>query len=1190
MFIYIVDKDTYVLKTINETYIYKGIKLDLDKNYIYLDKQYYFDDDSKVKKIELKKYRIISENKYYFIELYIYENDKGFIDYKLYKKENFIISASDKATIKVKNSLINDLYFEYKDNYISCNYPVFINDNLYHNEIINDNDKVVVNGIVIYFYKDFLYINSFLISPRIKEYIPEYRKIEYRNKVESKQIKLKEDIDELIVPEIKKLNLKEDKKQNTNILNNSVMFLSSLMMSSLGFYNSYLNNQPLHQRIAFLIMPLSLGLTGIIIPIIRNEVDHYKINKLNKQKIIDYIAYLDEYIEQLKDSISKYIQNINCDYFTIDNTNELFSYSKNDRYFLNISIGKITINKDIEINDVDIKDIDDRYKKIHLMLKDIENYPLLLDLKKYRVVDIICKDEERKYYLYKLILEIVFKHSYTDILICLYSNNESIIDDLYNLPHLFINHQRMTFNKKEELIEFDQTNNERKAIVFLFDNIDYSFSNSNITVIRFNSLLSDIKKIEGPIIEYRNNKGYLYDGKIKEFYFEKQLFDYKKYYDYFGKLNNFTQIKTSYNFNDVYDADEIGLYYDNNYPGLKAIFAYTDNDYFSIDLDESKQGPHGLIGGSTGSGKSELIVSLLLSLCIRYSCEYLNIVLIDYKGGGLAQSLSYDGRMVPHIVASITNLENNVLERLIISLKNECLFRQKLFNKLSRKINKSITNIVEYQKERSDEIKLANLLIVVDEFAQLKMEEPQYIKELIGISRVGRSLGIHLILATQKPAGVIDDEIWSNSKFKIALKVNEEKDSTDIIKTKDSAYLHNPGEFYLRVNDSLSKATSFYSKKDINDMDDIRVSLLDNCLNEISDVKKVNNNRLPLSKTYCKAIIEASNKRNHIARPIKFNLPNSSYRRKLCLNRCLVFGEIDDYLNGETKLLAFYIYSSLLIYSSRKNEINNIINNLYDFDIKTVVISNKQYDCVDCVLYDETEDIDYVFDKMLSEDITVVIEDISILLSYDDTYVTSISKLIRKLNNTKSSIIALTSNSNINFRIVNAFNERLIIGSSDIANQTNLFNKRSELKGRSFYYKEDVMPFVETIIEKIYEGQKKYEIVKRIPEIIKAQIKDDKYLIGYDTNTREKIYASKDIVIISNNKEIIDRYKNSYKDLSCYIYSRDLLKQNFNKFVWLSNGIFMQDLFITDLRKDLLSNEGIYYENGKTIKIRIIDE
>ena len=104
-------------------------------------------------------------------------------------------------------------------------------------------------------------------------------------------------------------------------------------------------------------------------------------------------------------------------------------------------------------------------------------------------------------------------------------------------------------------------------------------------------------------------------------------------------------------------------------------------------------------------------------------------------------------------------------------------------------------------------------MIIVDEFAELKAEQPEFMKELISAARIGRSLGVHLILATQKPAGQVNEQIWSNSKFKLCLKVQTQEDSNEVLKSPLAAEIREPGRAYLQVgnNEMFELLQSGYS-------------------------------------------------------------------------------------------------------------------------------------------------------------------------------------------------------------------------------------------------------------------------------------------------------------------------------------------------------------------------------------------
>ncbi|MBQ7429662.1 MAG: type VII secretion protein EssC [Butyrivibrio sp.] len=228
---------------------------------------------------------------------------------------------------------------------------------------------------------------------------------------------------------------------------------------------------------------------------------------------------------------------------------------------------------------------------------------------------------------------------------------------------------------------------------------------------------------------------------------------------------------------------------------IAPIGVLASGEVLGLDIHEKAHGPHGLVAGTTGSGKSELLQTFILSLATLYHPYEVSFVIIDFKGGGMANQF----RELPHLNGAITNIDGKQIDRSLKSIKAELLKRQRLFAEYD--VNK-IDDYIKLWKMGEAKIPLPHLILIVDEFAELKTDQPEFMKELISTARIGRSLGVHLILATQKPAGVVNDQIWSNSKFKLCLKVQDEADSKGVLKSPLAASIKEPGRAYLQVGNN----------------------------------------------------------------------------------------------------------------------------------------------------------------------------------------------------------------------------------------------------------------------------------------------------------------------------------------------------------------------------------------------------
>lgn len=213
-----------------------------------------------------------------------------------------------------------------------------------------------------------------------------------------------------------------------------------------------------------------------------------------------------------------------------------------------------------------------------------------------------------------------------------------------------------------------------------------------------------------------------------------------------------------------------------------------------LDTHEKQDGPHGLIAGMTGSGKSELLMTFILSLALKYPPWEVAFFLIDYKGGGMSSAF----QSLPHVIGSISNLSGDLIDRAFLSIRSENERRQRLF------LAAGVNNISDYHRGFRKGYPgcmepLPHIYLIVDEFAQLKKDQPDFMQELLSLSRIGRSLGIHLILCTQKPTGSVDNSIMTNSRFRIALRLQDPMDSKELLRRSDAADLKNPGRAILQV-------------------------------------------------------------------------------------------------------------------------------------------------------------------------------------------------------------------------------------------------------------------------------------------------------------------------------------------------------------------------------------------------------
>ncbi|MFD0051707.1 type VII secretion protein EssC [Actinomycetes bacterium NPDC127524] len=521
--------------------------------------------------------------------------------------------------------------------------------------------------------------------------------------------------------------------------------------------------------------------------------------------------------------------------------------------FLHFRIGKATIPSSYTVtvgsNDMSNRDMDDLLEEAQELVstyKYIKNVPLAIDLS-HGSMGLVGKSSIVKNELQQLIGQLAFFHSYHDVRFVAIFNEEDYKEwewmkwlPHFQLPHSYAkgfvyneqNRDQLLSSLYQMIRERDLDEEKEKKRFFphfvfivternlvaehvIMEYLEGKDVQVGISAIFATDAKESLSENIHTLVRYINEReGEILIGQGKAVHTPFVLDIHKKEgnEDYARLLRSLNHQKGMNNsipemvsFLELHNAKEVkDLQIGENWQvnqssqslavpiGLKG-----RKDVVELNLHEKAHGPHGLLAGTTGSGKSELLQTYILALSVHYHPHEVAFLLIDYKGGGMAQPF----KNIPHLLGTITNIEGskNFSARALASINSELKKRQRLFDRYEVNHINDYTNLY---KEGIASEPLPHLFLISDEFAELKNEEPDFIRELVSAARIGRSLGVHLILATQKPGGIIDNQIWSNARFKISLKVQDAGDSKEILKNADAANITVTGRGYLQVGNN----------------------------------------------------------------------------------------------------------------------------------------------------------------------------------------------------------------------------------------------------------------------------------------------------------------------------------------------------------------------------------------------------
>lgn len=878
------------------------------------------------------------------------------------------------------------------------------------------------------------------------------------------------------------------------------MAMTSMVTLVSTLTNVLLNGKKWTAAIPSMVIAAAMLCSVLIWPSMTRRYNKNQKKKREELRNKKYKAYLEEKKKVIKEAIVKQRQIVIDNNISLQECINIINAKKRnlwereieDEDFLTVRIGIGSTNPDLVIKapeqhfSLEDDELNIIVQTIVNESKVMEGVPISISLTEKNVVAMVGQKDINKAFMDGILLQLSTFHSYDDLKIVLFTNDENAKDWEYLkiLPHCWDNSKKIRF--------FATNNEDMKSISAYLEKIYYDrmfpegenkttdkdfrsykpyylIITDNLKVARNIEIVKRIltnKRNLGFSLIIKNERLANLPGECPTFLnidsggsgiFENELvstkqksftadIDYNLDMMYVAKTLANVPLESRTSENNLPDTVSfLQLYNIGKVEQLNSQNKWKTNDptnslnvpvgiddageLFNLDLHEKAHGPHGLIAGMTGSGKSEFIITYILSLAVNYHPYEVSFILIDYKGGGLAGAFENreTGIKLPHLAGTITNLDTMEMKRSLSSIQSELRRRQKMFNDARDSLNESTIDIYKYQRLYRDGLvktPISHLFIISDEFAELKAQQPDFMAQLIQTARIGRSLGVHLILATQKPAGVVDDQIWSNSKFRVCLKVQDKSDSMDMIKVPDAAMLKNVGRFYLQVgyNEFFGLGQSAWAGAQYYPADKVKKKV-DNAISFINNIGEVIRNVDNSKKTInmvsrgeelpniLKYLVNIAKNENIIVNQLWLDkIPEYIYVENLKqkykptpipFNLCPIIGEFDDPDNQRQGLLTLplskdgntIIYGvagsgkeillSTLIYSLITDHTPNEVNfYILDFGAETLKIFRNAPHVGEVLLSSEKEKIINLL-RMLQEKIE---ERKNLFLDYNGDY------------------------------------------------------------------------------------------------------------------------------------------------------------------------------------------------------------
>lgn len=792
-----------------------------------------------------------SENEVFKVD-FVYDFDNENKDYSriidLSSSDIITVGNNDNVSLCIKSEyVINDIIELKKSSY---NLIVTIKSTtcgFYHNGKLATNGEVVENGDFFsvanfsFFYKNGFIMTSKNVKVNGLNYQDAFKNGHYPKFTRNTRLKntiCKDPIDILDPPS------KPEKQKGgliQKLLPAGMMVIMCIVMGAMS------DRAP--TMMIFSVMSGVMAAVTAVIGVVQGNKEY---KKKSAERIEKYNNYIDEKRTFIKKARLEERSILSDSFISIEeekNEVEQFSYTLFDRiptdedYLLvRVGTGNAKAMRPINYKIQEKLEIEDALQEKPLELfnefSNIDDVPVIVDFKSPNAIGIVGNDYDRYSLMKNIVIDICARQYQTNVKLFFVVNENNVekINWLRFLPHVqndITGARNIVCNDESRNVVFEflykeltQRVTEKKFnenyIVFLYD--EYGFYNHpiskfvdeatslGVTFIFFGNNVSEIGQGCNYIIDVEGNNGSIINVNDKN---SAQKFSYNSIDDNDAKAivnilapvyseeisleGTLTKNISMFKLLNILAVDDIDLSKNwtssQVFKSMAAPIGVSKSGEISLDLHDKAHGPHGLVAGTTGSGKSEILQTYILSIATLFHPYEIGFVIIDFKGGGMVNQF----KKLPHLMGAITNIDGKEIDRSLKSIKAELQKRQRYFAEAD------VNHIDKYiKKYKAGEVSkpLPHLIIIVDEFAELKAEQPDFMKELISAARIGRSLGVHLILATQKPSGQVDDQIWSNSRFKLCLKVQDQSDSNEVIKSPLAAEIKEPGRAYLQVGNN----------------------------------------------------------------------------------------------------------------------------------------------------------------------------------------------------------------------------------------------------------------------------------------------------------------------------------------------------------------------------------------------------